>query len=102
MEDLKLEVVLDYRLLLLDRPLQLVLVVILDGLVDAADIDVVGFALHLSSVVFAHFLCMGSFLLVVVKRADFGLVAPRSVAVDPFVLVWVVQALDCGVTLVAE
>ena len=37
-----------------------------------------------------------------VEGTDLRLVAPIPVAVDPFVLVWVVQTLDCRVALVAE
>lgn len=79
-----------------------VLVILFNLLVDAVDIYVILFILHLFSVVFAYFLSVISFLLWVEESTNFALVAARAIAVNPFILIRMVQTLDCGVALVAK
>ena len=71
-------------------------------LIYAVDIDIVLFILHLFSVIFAYFLSVVAFLLRMEECADFTLVAPGAVAVDPFVLIWVIESLNSCVTFVAK
>lgn len=65
-------------------------VVFLDFRVDHRDIDLVGLALDLSSVVLTHLLRVVSFLLSVIEGTDLRFVAPGAIAVNPFVLVRVI------------
>ncbi len=41
------------------------------------------------------------FASIMIKRTDVHFVASRAVAFDSFVLFWVIQALNCGVALIA-
>ena len=70
-------------------------------LVDAFNVYVIHVVLHLLAVVLAHLVGVAPLLLSVVECADFGLVATASVAVYSLVLVGMIEAFNCGMTLLA-
>ena len=71
-------------------------------MVNLFDVDIILLVLNLFSIVLGHLLSMPGLLLGVVEGTDLRLIASRSIAIDSFVLVWVVETLNCGVTFVAK
>ena len=78
------------------------MVVVFDLLIYIAYVDIILFVLDLFSIILANFLRMVTFLLRVKKCTNFTLVASGAITINSLILVRVVKAFHCSVTLIAK